>query len=86
MTQFLMLTRMRGRGMPGYDHSVPPGQRRSAPIRPIAVSPIRRFASLGDTLRYRQSSQCNLARPQEVLLVGAHGPTTLDPIHDRHGP
>jgi hypothetical protein len=36
-----------GNKLPGYDHSVPPGQRPPAPIRPIAVSPIRRFALYG---------------------------------------
>jgi hypothetical protein len=39
------MERVPGNKLPGYDHSVPPGQRRSAPNRPIAVSPIRRFAS-----------------------------------------
>jgi hypothetical protein len=43
-----VFARIPGNKLPGYYHSVPPGQRHSAPIRPIAVSPIRRFASLRD--------------------------------------
>ena len=49
--------RIPGNKLPGYHHSVPPGQRRSAPIRPIAVSPIRRFASLRDGSCFRTDTR-----------------------------
>ncbi len=63
-----------GNKLPGYDHSVPPGQMRSAPNRPVALSPIRRFASLRDKCAPRPIAPSPF-RPFAVsLLPGTKAP------------
>jgi hypothetical protein len=55
-----MLTRMRDRGMPGYDHSVPPGQNACPPTEPYSA----KFAAL------RLARPANaLARPAKIADV-----------------
>jgi hypothetical protein len=71
------IERIPGNKLPGYDHSVPPGQR-----LPIAVSPHRRFASLLCRLRQEPGPPLTLVDP---ILDQAGGGNVVVPVTNLMG-